>query len=440
MNDPGASLGNSGSPSESGAAGSLLTSPGGSAGSAGSTSDAFEPGDDPKSFLGRGPGQIFETTIEPLPGEKFVKAVYRIYVPDSELALRGIIIRQHGCGRNGIDMPHDLQWQVLANKWVFGLLGTFYDDGGNCGNWANLDSGSVEAMQRGLAEFATQAARSELTQVPWAIWGHSGGGNWAYAVARDYPERVIAVVPRSGAGGELPEASRRVPLLLSAGQLEQDHAQFGRAYESTVTAFERERAAGGLVALSIDPEATHEIRQGRLLAIPYLDAFIRRRMPRLASVIEPLDEASSWLGNVSSFEVSAYADYAGDKSSAALLPDETVARKWAEFSQTGTVVDATPPYAPFEVTAIRQAGGVQLSWRADADLDSGIKHFVVYRDGQMLALVGSPFQQGNFGDEPEPALPSMSAMDAAAPENPSYEISSVNFFDLESPRSIAVSP
>jgi hypothetical protein len=34
----------------------------------------------------------------------------------------------------------------------------------------------------------------------------------------------------------------------------------------------------------------------------------------------------------------------------------------------------------------------------------------------------------------------MSAMDAAAPENPSYEISSVNFFDLESPRSIAVSP
>ncbi len=427
----------------SAAGGSAIAGTGGSAnaGSGGAGEPNPDPGDDPKGFPGHGPGTIFDAEILPIAGEKFAKASYRIYVPDGVAAIRGIIIRQHGCGRDGIEMAHDLQWQVLANKWAFALLGTHYDDAGNCGNWANLNSGSVQALERALAQFASAAKRPELVTVPWAIWGHSGGGNWAYAVVAQYPERVIAAIPRSGSNGALPAAARLVPQLFSAGQMEQGNPTFGGAYKETVNAFERERPLGALVGLSLDPQATHDIRQGRLLAIPYLDACIRMRLPSIAGgPLRTLAEGSGWLGDLSSFAVAAFGDYPGDKTTAAWLPDQTVAQKWAEFSKSGQVVDTTPPFAPRSLMAVREAASVRLSWAADADLDSGIKRFVVYKDGAQLAEVGSPFQQGNFGDEPEPPTPAMTYIDAVAQGSPVYEVSTVNFFDLESPRSPKASP
>jgi predicted esterase len=384
---------------------------------------------------------MFETAISPLDAEKFSLAKYRIYIPDGIAVLRGVIIRQHGCGRNGIDMANDLQWQVLANKWAFALLGTHYEDGGNCGNWARLDSGSVQAMERAFAEFALAAQRPELTIVPWAIWGHSGGGNWAYAVGNDYPERVIAVIPRSGSNGALSDAARSVPQLLSAGLREENHDQFGRAYSSTVEAFERERPLGALVGLSLDPEATHDIREGRMLAIPYLDACIELRLPSvLGEPLRTIEPEAGWLGNIETFAVSAFTEYAGDPGSAAWLPSEEVAKRWAEFEATGQVVDTTPPPAPFTLTATREGADVRLSWTADADLESGIQRFVVYRDGVEVGSVGAPFQRGNFGDEPEPVAPEMAFVDAAASGNPTYEVTTVNFFDLESSRSPAARP
>ncbi len=443
-----ASLGGAGASAGAGAAGASSATGGGGAGQPGAAGAAdgnagassFDPSDDPSQFPGRGPGTIFDATILPIGDEKFVTASYRVYVPGAVVSLRGVIIRQHGCGRDGIEMAHDLQWQVLANKWSFALLGTHYDDAGNCANWANLDSGSVQAMQRALAQLASDAAHPELVTVPWAIWGHSGGGNWAYAVARDYPERVIAAIPRSGAGGPLPEAARAVPLLLSAGAHEEGHGQFAGAYTGTVTAFARERSANALVGLSIDPEATHDIRLGRLLAIPYLDACIRLRLPNVPSdPLKMVAQDSGWLGDVATFEVAAFAAYPSDKATAAWLPNQSVASKWAEFSKTGQVTDTSAPLAPHSLSATREVAAVRLSWTADADLESGIKRFIVYRNGTKLDEVGSPFQQGNFGDEPEPPKPQMSYVDGAPGPSPSYEISTVNFSDLESARSESVS-
>jgi len=36
------------------------------------------------------------------------------------------------------------------------------------------------------------------TKVPWALWGHSGGGIWSDVMTALHPDRVIAVWMRSG--------------------------------------------------------------------------------------------------------------------------------------------------------------------------------------------------------------------------------------------------
>ena len=43
-----------------------------------------------------------------------------------------------------------------------------------------------------------KAGHPELVKVPWALWGHSGGGHWAGGMALLHPERVAAAWLRSG--------------------------------------------------------------------------------------------------------------------------------------------------------------------------------------------------------------------------------------------------
>ena len=50
--------------------------------------------------------------------------------------------------------------------------------------------------------------------------------------------------------------------------------------------------------------------------------------------------------------------------------------------RSGGVSDSTPPPAPRSVTAKRNDdGSVTVEWEADADLESGVRCFVIERDG-----------------------------------------------------------
>ena len=56
----------------------------------------------------------FDVNQPPKDGEKYKSADFRLWVPDGVKTLRAVIVRQHGCGRKGIDHADDLQWQALA--------------------------------------------------------------------------------------------------------------------------------------------------------------------------------------------------------------------------------------------------------------------------------------------------------------------------------------
>lgn len=148
-------------------------------------------------------------------------------------------------------------------------------------------------------------------------------------------------------------------------------------------------------------------------------------------------------GNIETSEICPAGRYSGDPSKVAWLPDERIASMWKEFATTGRVTDKTPPAAPTGLQAsLTDANRVMLRWQAQADIESGIETFRVYRDGRHLAdcnaSAGGLFQKPNDHDTLEKPLNEMIHCDPDAPRSGRcmYEVTAVNWSDLESPRSV----
>ena len=172
--------------------------------------------------------------------------------------------------------------------------------------------------------------------------------------------------------------------------------------------------------------------------------------------LKPVDASKAWLAplvtddnNDAAAAVAVPAgDYKGDPKTAVWLPNEAVAKAWLEYIKTGAVGDTTPPPAPFNVKATRGAQGMEITWDAEADFESGIRGFIVRCDGKDLARVpenprgqfGRPlFQSMTYHDTPSQPLPEMRYVDATAKagEKHSYSVVEINSVELKSGPSAA---
>ncbi len=397
-------------------------------------------------------GRVYSTTVFPKPGEKFLEARHRIWLPEGNESLRGVIVHQHGCGRNGLSLPDDVHWQALARKHHCALLGTFYATGDTCAHWFEPKWGTERAFLTALADLARQSGRAELNAAPWVLWGHSGGAFWVNALLNRYPKRIVAVVARSG-GELLTNASAKaVPVLYTYGANEKRPRCIGKQY------FDGPRQEGAPWAIAPDSTADHDCRHSRLFVIPYLDACMTQRLPvKAGGTLRPMDAAQAWLGNADTREVASTKTYPGDPATACFLPDQATARRWQEFMRTGWVTDSTAPEKPPGQLRVVALGpnAVRLHWQAEADLESGIKTFIIYRDGQKIGQFTGPgdpytkgsYQYANFGDEPVPeplhrlseawSPPVMQFVDyrLRSGQTYRYQVSTVNHGGLESARS-----
>ena len=108
-----------------------------------------------------------------------------------------------------------------------------------------------------------------------------------------------------------------------------------------------------------------------------------------------------------------------------------------QYVKDTQVKDLTPPPAPTDLKIV----GNQLSWQAEADVESGLAHFLIERDGQVLATVpedgqnrfGRPiFQNLQYSDTPTQPLVPMSFTDKTAGKNHTYRVIAVNTAGLKS--------
>ncbi len=389
--------------------------------------------------------QSWDTAVPPADGAKYKSADFRLWLPENVRHVRGILIRQHGCGRKGLDHADDVMWQALAKKHDCALLGSHFVQDKECADWFDPANGSEKALLTALKTFAKESEHPEMVDAPWAIWGHSGGALWAMHMMNRHPERTIAVFARSQAVTTMDAKTLDIPTILNYG-IKEITGRFEKVHLNSQEAFTKYRAKQAFWATAIDPKAEHDCRNNRHLAMPFFDAALMARLPLAGEKkLRPIDAKKAWIGNVESFEIAPTDKFAGEKSKGAWLTDERVARIWQEFVKTGEVVDKSPPVAPYGLNGARLGKENIITWLHDADLESGTRYFYLYRDGKKLATIGGEattanpkgyYQIWNFGDEPEPRPAPLRYIDKTGKKASVYEISAENHAGLESPRTL----
>lgn len=386
------------------------------------------------------------------PGQLIYPVNYTIWIPPNVDTLRGVIVHQHGCGegscKSGLTGAYDLHWQALAKKHDCALLAPSYEQPGDadCQMWCDPRNGSSEAFQQGLIDLGVLSGHPELATVPWALWGHSGGGHWAGGMAMLYPQRIAAAWLRSGvplltANPERPaikthtlsNEALKVPLMCNPGTKEGVTVKDGRfagVWPANQIFFGKVRDKGGLIGVAIDPLTAHECGNQRYLAIPWLDACLSMRLP--ANPGDPLNEISAAEGQLASLNVD-------DTDLSVWLPNQSIAKAWAQYVADTAVSDTTPPPKPTHV----RVEGNEVTWQAEADLESGLAAFIIQRDGKFLARVpeqgknpfGRPiFQNLQYSDTPTQPLVQMRFVDTnhETGKQHEYHVIAVNTVGLQS--------
>jgi hypothetical protein len=171
--------------------------------------------------------------------------------------------------------------------------------------------------------------------------------------------------------------------------------------------------------------------------------------------LKPVDMSKAWLAPLMGDEPRPAAELQGDPKEAVWLPNEAVAKAWTEYVRTGAVGDTTTPPAPSNVKVSPKGEkgeeGAEIVWSAEADFESGIRCFIVLRDGQELAQVpktpvgkyGRPlFQSMTYHDTPASPLPEMRYVDDSAKPGAkhNYQVITVNSVGLKSTPSMSAQP
>jgi pimeloyl-ACP methyl ester carboxylesterase len=399
-----------------------------------------------------------------------IAVTYTMWIPDDVARFRCVIVHQHGAGRNaaehGATAAYELHWKALAKKWDCALLGPSYHvltdatdaSPGGSELWFDPRRGSEKTFLKALDDLSAKARHPELAAVPWALWGHSGGGIWSDVMTTLHPDRVATVFLRSGSflnrqdfpQPETPVAAWAVPVMGNAGIKEKERG----AWINTLARTREYRSKGGPAAFAPDPRTGHETGDSRYLAIPFFDACLAMRLPSKGSntqELNPVDMTKGWLAPFLGQTALPASSYKGNAGEAAWLPNEQVARVWMEYVNNGTVSDVTPPLPAFNIRVTsRGSGGNEITWDAEADFESGIGAFVVIRDNRALArlpvmtpsaVYGRPLFQGlSYHDTPEGPVPEMRYLDVSAKpgEKHIYSVLTLNSAGVPSEASAGV--
>lgn len=387
---------------------------------------------------------------------------YTVWIPHDVETLRGVVVHQHGCGegscKSGLTGAYDLHWQALAKKHDCALLGPSYEqpNGADCQMWCDPRNGSDATFQKCLVDLGKKSGHPELASVPWALWGHSGGGHWAGGMVLLHPERVAAAWLRSGVPllkpnparptikvHNLPDAALKVPIMCNPGTKEGvtvKDGRFARVWPANEVFFYGVRGSGGLIGVAVDPLTAHECGNQRYFAIPWLDACLTHRLPKQrGKTLMEMPTNEGWLASPTGFKAVPARQYKGDPLKAAWLQNEELAQGWMQYVKDTAVTDTTHPPAPTNL----QVKGNKLTWEAEADVESGLAHFVIERDGKFLAKVpedgknrfGRPiFQNLQYSDTPTQPLVPMEFTDRQQQpgRKHSYRVLTVNTVGLKS--------
>jgi dienelactone hydrolase len=263
------------------------------------------------------------------PGRNYAVAEFRFWRPDSDIAIRAVVVLMPGSNGDARTMVEDPVWQAFAMKHKLALVGCHITDKRHdqsfIEEYANVSQGSGDALLSALNAFASRDKHPELGSVPLLLWGMSAGGQFNYEFAAWKPERVLAFVVNKGGiyyTALAPRAAREVPGMLFIG---------GKDLESriqTITGlFAVNRRAGALWALAEEPGAAHIVGRSRELAVMFFEDILALRLSETGA-LQPLAEKAGFLGDPKSKSFRPMSEGPAPNYPTAWLPTARVARAW----------------------------------------------------------------------------------------------------------------
>ncbi|WP_434686358.1 hypothetical protein [Pseudanabaena minima] len=440
-------------------------------------------------------GIYYETSVPITDTANHILANYRIWIPNGVETVRGVIVRQHGCGGDdatdmGLVYANDLHWQALAIKHQLAILGTKYQTVGippadPCDSWAVIDRGSENAFLKSLHVLGQKSRHPELGETPWVLWGYSGGADWAVQMSHKYPDRTIALIAMRGGGANisLSEPNKLLasdispnvlgmPVLYALGADEAVGTfYFSDGLDLPRQVFSRFRKAGALWGLALEADMGHGSTDTRLIAIPYLDSILTTRLTKDSQKLRQLEASQGWLANPDTHEIAPVSKYKGDPLHAAWLPNEETAYKWQAYVSNPNLFEkiryricsnkalvsllgvpylhescypdrvspTRKPDAPTDLHVTRVGTTeVVLNWDFVPDLENGLPKFRVYRNNTLIATLQG--QERDGGDAPIYPHVVLEFRDKAAGENASYAVSAFNSLGENISQSVSILP
>lgn len=391
-------------------------------------------------------GGIHELLILPQEGERFQHVEFSCWIPDAA-PLRGVLIHQHGC-TNASPEAHppvtlDFHWRALARKHQLAILAPQYQVAGSCDQWNDPESGSERALFSALVQLGRESGHPELGDLPWILWGHSGGSSWSSQMILRYPNRVLAASFRGGCSKQfgVPEfrarfgpAARELPLLFVWGKRESvPESKHFVSWEPMNMMYRELRGLGGKVTRVIDPLSEHGCDNSRLIVIPFFDAVLTAR--------EKGEIVPGTFRDVSDLGMREPSEANHHDPSLTWLPNAEVGEWWREFSETGTLKSSGNGLVAPVLTGIEEENGtVRLRWWVTPELNGGLRSIRLYRNGELWKELGekpgAPLATSR--DAPPEGLRVEEEMVEGEGSEGSYTLSFLDVAGNESPRSEAV--
>ncbi len=297
----------------------------------------------------------FDWSAAPLKVSQINTVAFRGWVPDTTEPLAGVLVLIPGRHGDGRGMADDARWQQLATDVGFGILACQFSDGDR-GLYQSDDKGDVaDAINTAVNELAKVSGKPELVDAPLALWGHSAGSNVSSKYCGHFPERVAALGSSKGTwgpGGNSTTKFLEIPMIYAIGA--NDNPEW---VKSATANFDKGQGKAPWT-LAIQPNEGHGVEGSLDVIIPFLTSAINQRLgkataastqsnsifkselPKIGSSSSPtktksslkkLDLRDGWLGDPKTYDVAAYSDFKGSKSSGIWLPDETVALAWQSY-------------------------------------------------------------------------------------------------------------
>jgi hypothetical protein len=273
------------------------------------------------------------------PGKNFEKAFFQLWYPAEVGEISGIIVLMPGSNADGRSLCGDTQWQQLAKKLNFALLGCYLTDYKSDNmmieKYVNVKEGSGQSLLDAVSHFAIISGHPELANAPFLLWGHSAGGEFNFEFVCWHPEKVIAFVVNKGGfyyNALAPAEARNVPGIFFTGEKDLEERK-----DIIKGIYFMNRRAGAFWTFAEEPGAGHEIGQTQKLAEFFFIEVVSIRMIDFSKgskgllQLKPIAADSSFIGDLDTKTILQFSENQNNDSHKSWLISLAFADAWLSF-------------------------------------------------------------------------------------------------------------